>query len=219
MSLTKSYCVTKASVSCSPTHISRFSLTGPSCLGFILTNVGERSVWGSSALKSWAPLPQSPHADGSRCGWRSEEQHLTALAPFNTHRHTNQNKHNHVHNSAIYASAPLTVRRCEGHTLMQTDESSKTHSHSRNICCHACTNAHSRAHNQAIKYPGYCMSHTLKCKPSHLALTFKHMPGHGGVHQHAAKSSLSLRELAGEPGAGRDGEEDKGGNGEGDLSY
>lgn len=67
------------------THISPFSSTGPSCLGFILTNVWERSVWGSSTLKSSAPLPLSTNTDGSRCSWHSMERHLTALIHSDTH--------------------------------------------------------------------------------------------------------------------------------------
>lgn len=126
MSLTKSYCVTKASVSCSPTQISRFSLTGPSCLGFILTNVGERSVWSSSALKSSVPLPPSPNTDGSRCDWHSEEQHLTAFIHLSTHRYTYTRINNRVHKSGIYTSARLSVLRYKIHTLLYTRMKAQT---------------------------------------------------------------------------------------------
>lgn len=67
-------------------QISRFSLTGPSCLGFILTTVWERSVWGSSTLKSSARLLLSPNTDGSRCIWHSMEQHLTARIHSDLHK-------------------------------------------------------------------------------------------------------------------------------------
>lgn len=70
------------------TQISLFSFTGPSCLGFILTTVWERSVWGSSTLKSSAPLPLSPNTDGSRCSWHSMEQHLTVLIHSDTQKYT-----------------------------------------------------------------------------------------------------------------------------------
>lgn len=69
-------------------QISWFSLTGPSCLGFILTTVWERSVWGSSTLKSSAPLPLSPNTDGSRCSWHSMEQHLTVLIHSDAQKYT-----------------------------------------------------------------------------------------------------------------------------------
>lgn len=132
VSLTKSYCVTKASVSCSPTQISRFSLTGPSCLGFILTNVGERSVWSSSTLKSSVPLPLSPNTDGSRCSWHSKEQHLTALIHLNAH--------NRMCKSGIDASAHLTLltySRCKVHTLKaHTHTYSKTHTQQHHMLPH-----------------------------------------------------------------------------------
>lgn len=80
------------------TQIRRFSLTGPSCLGFILTTVWERSVWGSSTFKSSAQLPLSRNTDGSRCSWHSMEQHLTALIHSDTqkHSHTNINTGQHI---------------------------------------------------------------------------------------------------------------------------
>lgn len=36
------------------------------------------------------------------------------------------------------------------------------------------------------------MSHTLQCKPSQIALTFKHMPGHAGVHTNMVQKALYL---------------------------
>lgn len=98
------------------TQISRFSLTGPSCLGFILTTVWERSVWGSSTLKSSAPLPLSPNTDGSRCSWHSMEQHLTVLIHSDTHKNTSINTCRHTNtcrDSAMDTSAHLPVHKCK----------------------------------------------------------------------------------------------------------
>jgi len=91
------------------TQISRFSLTGPSCLGFILTTVWERSVWGSSTLKSSSLFPLSPNTDGSRCSWHSMEQHLTALIHSDTQKiHIYKYKHMQIHRHTHKNSGMLT---------------------------------------------------------------------------------------------------------------
>lgn len=55
-------------------------------------------------------------------------------------------------------------------------------------------------YDEAIKDPDYCVAgthtqactHTLECKPTHIVLTFKHMPGHASVHMSTAQKALYL---------------------------
>ncbi len=35
-------------------------------------------------------------------------------------------------------------------------------------------------------------THTLKCKPTHIVLTFKHMPGHADVNMSTVQKALYL---------------------------
>lgn len=113
VSLTKGFCVTKASVSCSPTQISRFSLTGPSCLGFILTNVGRKVCLEFKYIKVIRSPPTEPQHR-----WLQMRLAQRGAAPDSAHsfKHTQihicKNKHNRMRKSGhrrICSSNPTYV--------------------------------------------------------------------------------------------------------------
>lgn len=76
----------------------------------------------------------------------------------------------------------------KAHTLTPTVK----HTHSRNICCHTCTNPHSSTTTKQLNTQ-VTACHTLSnVNPSHIALSFKHMLGHADVHASTVPKALYL---------------------------